>query len=167
MAAATSARESPITVADRNKSAAEDESLIKEPYLDSLIKINQEGLRKARAGRKRERDSARIYSYLRQKFPYAKPDSSAIPEKEFPIIARKAKNFYVLKTALPSLWALASFGGVSQGILWMVAGVTVSAGLFFGGFGVSLISGLSLVLAIKKTVQIGKILFGCDYYHRW
>lgn len=152
-----------------NSPPKEDESLIKEPYLDSLIKINQEGLKKARAGRKRERDNARVDLYLRQKFPYAKSDSSAIPEKEFPIIAKRAKNFYVLKTALPSLWALASFGGISHGIVGMASASSAqsSLGLFFVGFGIFIISAISLGLAVKKTIKIGKILFGYSYYRRW
>lgn len=158
------------SVADTaNPPPKENESLIKEPYLDSLIKANKNALENARLENKKRIDNYRVRSYLRRKFPHAESDISLIPPKEFPAIAKMARNYYLARTAGASLWALTSVGGIFKGLAYIGIGwSSESYSIFFGGVGVTALAITSLIFAIKKTNSIAKMLAGKLYeYDRW
>src|SRR3989338_6197270 len=93
----------------------DDESLVAAPYLDELIKINQKALEEAREKDKKNRDVIRIDYYLYYKFPYATGSRKPVPEKEFAMIAKRARNYLLSRIAGASLLSLASLGGVVYG----------------------------------------------------
>lgn len=144
--------------------AVENESLVTAPFLDLLARSNQEQLEKTRANNKKERDTRRISCYIHQKFPYANSDK-AIPPKEFPAIAKRARNYYLTRTAGASLWALASTGGIFKGFSYMILVWPPTVGLFFGGLGIAALAATSLVFAIRKTVRFYRILTGKERHY--
>lgn len=147
-----------------------DESLVAPPYLDILIKEHQESLQHARAQSKKERKVNRVNNYLKRKLFCASVDVRKFSKKEFSMIERRARNYYLARTVSASLWSLASIGGILKGFAYMFAAwpESVSAGLFFGGFGITVLATTSLVFALIKTNRIAKILAGkYNNYDRW
>ena len=145
----------------------QDESLISRPYIDELARMNQDGVEKARKERKSRRDYIRISCYLHKKFPYARCDVNAIPAKEFPTIARKARNYCLIRTAGASLWSLASTVGLTTSLAYTVIALSANSSMFLIGLGIAGLSATSLVYAIKRIVKFIKILTGNDRYRHY
>lgn len=139
----------------------DDESLVVAPYLDSLTVINQEGLREARAERKKTCDARRVRNYLCRKFPYADPDVDKIPIKEFPGIAKRAKNYFLVRTAGASLCVLASVGGITYSIVMIISAIhQESVGLLFEGLGIATLALVSLSFAGLVTNNFFRLFTG-------
>lgn len=97
----------------------ENENLVKSGILDTLAVKNQELAEIKRAedekaiiAKKKLRDKKLVKLFLWDNFPLVAPeDIPEIPEKEFPLILKRAKKYYLAKIRTASAIALLPIGG--------------------------------------------------------
>lgn len=130
-------------------------SLISEPFVDSLARIQQEKYlqnRTAKQENRKLRDKKLVATYLKSKFPDAFTKEMTVPDREFPRLLKLARNRYIKRI-------VAGATGVPVGISMIILGATFKAvmpfgaPLFFGGMATMIFCLIFGIIALIRFVD--------------
>lgn len=92
------------------------DSLISEPFVDGLAKIQREKYlqyKMAKQENKKLRDKKIVATYLKSKFPDAFSKEMTVPERDFPRLLRLAKRKYVKRIVAGAIGIPVGIAGIA------------------------------------------------------